>query len=130
HILPEVQATCSRVMIIAGGKLVADDTPEGLARKASGGQEIRAVIKGDGAGIERGLREAASRLGPARYEGSAPGGMIYRFSVPAGTESHATAEAIFRLVTDNGWALTELSHDAASLESIFRTLTGNPGAVQ
>ena len=30
HILPEVQATCSRILIISGGKLVADGTPDEL----------------------------------------------------------------------------------------------------
>jgi ABC-2 type transport system ATP-binding protein len=127
HILPEVTATCSRVMIIAGGKLVADDTPEGLARKAAGGQEIRAVIRGPGPDVEATLRSAADRLGPARYEGSTAGGLAYRFGIPAGVEAHVPAEVIFRLAADKGWALTELSHDTISLESVFRSLTGGTG---
>ena len=32
HILPEVQATCGRIIIINDGKMVADDTPEALNR--------------------------------------------------------------------------------------------------
>src|SRR5262249_11012139 len=36
HILPEVQATCSRVVIIAAGRLVADGTPEELSARERG----------------------------------------------------------------------------------------------
>src|SRR4029077_5804285 len=37
HILSEVQSTCSRVLIISGGKLVADDSPERLTESGEGG---------------------------------------------------------------------------------------------
>src|SRR5579859_1673245 len=40
HILQEVQATCSRVIIISDGKIVADGTPDELQRKSSGSNEI------------------------------------------------------------------------------------------
>ena len=42
HILPEVQATCDRVIIIADGTLVADDTVEGLT--AGEGGRVRLVV--------------------------------------------------------------------------------------
>mgnify|MGYP002409996587 FL=1 len=44
HILPEVQATCGRIIIVADGKLVADDTPDKLAERESG-TIIRVVVK-------------------------------------------------------------------------------------
>ena len=40
HILPEVSAVCKRVLIINQGKIVADDTPESLARRILGGSHI------------------------------------------------------------------------------------------
>ena len=46
HILGEVQATCSRVIIISDGKLVADGTPDELARKSSGAESILLEIGG------------------------------------------------------------------------------------
>ena len=46
HILGEVQATCSRVIIISDGKLVADGTPDELARKSSGAASILLEIGG------------------------------------------------------------------------------------
>ena len=42
HILPEVSMTCNRVVIINKGKLVAMDTPEGLARQMKGAKEVKA----------------------------------------------------------------------------------------
>ena len=44
HILPEVQATCSRVVIISGGKLVADGTPDELRARERGGR-YRVVVE-------------------------------------------------------------------------------------
>ena len=47
HILPEVQATCSRVVIISGGKLVADGTPDELRARERGGR-YRVVVESNG----------------------------------------------------------------------------------
>src|SRR4029077_16973786 len=47
HILPEVQATCSRVVIISGGKLVADGTPNELRARERGGR-YRVVVESNG----------------------------------------------------------------------------------
>jgi ABC-2 type transport system ATP-binding protein len=128
HILPEVQATCSRVMIIARGEIVADDTPEGLARKATGGRELHATIEGPGPDVESALAAAASDLGPARFEGTTPrNGLRCRFAVPDDSAPEASAAALFRLAKARGWTLTELRHESASLEEIFRDLTGGPG---
>ena len=40
HILPEVSAVCKRVLIINRGRIVADDSPENLARRILGGSHI------------------------------------------------------------------------------------------
>jgi ABC-2 type transport system ATP-binding protein len=136
HILPEVKATCSRVMIIADGRLVADDTPDGLESRAAGGAGVIATFRGPGAAIEAALTAPDSGLdglfGARRFVGSAgPGLLTWRFEVPAGADRNATAEAVYRLAAGRDWGLTELRHDAASLEDVFRRLTGGdhgPGA--
>ena len=58
HILPEVSATCERVVIINQGRLVADDTPRNLSRRLSQGraQQVEAVIRGSAGDIEQRLR--------------------------------------------------------------------------
>lgn len=47
HILSEVSAVCDHIMIIAHGKLVASDSPEGLQKLMSGSQELQLTVKGD-----------------------------------------------------------------------------------
>ncbi|MBM3269318.1 MAG: ABC transporter ATP-binding protein [Candidatus Sericytochromatia bacterium] len=46
HILPEVQNVCSRVMIINGGRVVAEDAPERLEASLRGSQKIRLEVAG------------------------------------------------------------------------------------
>ncbi len=46
HILPEVQAVCSRVLIINRGRIVASDTPENLARGLSGDNRLSLRVAG------------------------------------------------------------------------------------
>jgi ABC-2 type transport system ATP-binding protein len=55
HILPEVQAVCSRVLIINKGKIVASDTPENLSRGISGDNRLSVRL----AGPEKAVLEAA-----------------------------------------------------------------------
>src|SRR5260370_17429254 len=64
HILPEVAATCERVLIISQGRLVADDTPQRLTERFGRDhrQEIEMVLRGDAGAeeIEAKLRGAAA----------------------------------------------------------------------
>ena len=46
HILPEVQAVCTRVLIINKGKIVASDTPENLARGMTGDNRLSIRVAG------------------------------------------------------------------------------------
>src|SRR5690606_3072905 len=46
HILPEVEATCDRILIINKGKIVADGTPETLRKQAQGQEMLRVTIEG------------------------------------------------------------------------------------
>src|SRR5205823_14440987 len=46
HILPEVAATCSRVVIISNGRVVAEDTPENLDRRLKGAESIAVTVRG------------------------------------------------------------------------------------
>ena len=48
HILDEVDSVCSRALIIAGGKVVADDTPDGLRRRSALHGTVVLTLKGEG----------------------------------------------------------------------------------
>jgi len=45
HILPEVEQTCHRVIIIAGGKIVAVDTPQNLRSQLQGGEQVTLEVQ-------------------------------------------------------------------------------------
>jgi ABC-2 type transport system ATP-binding protein len=46
HILSEAAALCTRVVIMAGGRLVAEDSPAGLARRMQGAERVVVRVEG------------------------------------------------------------------------------------
>ncbi len=54
HILPEVSMTCERVIIIDYGRIIAEDTAEGLTRRLQGSHETRARVAGPREAVLRG----------------------------------------------------------------------------
>ena len=60
HILPEVSAVCKRVLIINMGRIVADDTPETLAKKILGGSHILIRADGTEAAVSKALARVSS----------------------------------------------------------------------
>ncbi len=120
HILPEVSATCSRVLIINEGRLVASGTTEELAERARGGVTVYAKIRGPQGEIE----EKLSRLeGLHSFRKIAQEGEdLHRFCLEI-KEQIDPSEEIFHMVKDSGWSLSELRREEISLEDIFLQLT-------
>ncbi|HXI21663.1 MAG TPA: ATP-binding cassette domain-containing protein [Gemmatimonadales bacterium] len=119
HILPEVQHTCSRLLIINKGRLAADGAVDDLVSRAGGNVHI--VVEAEGQGVLDRLRElpgvnAAERLESADHRA--------RVKVTAGAEEDLRPR-IFRLAADSGWTLYELHQEAGSLEDLFRQLTAS-----
>jgi ABC-2 type transport system ATP-binding protein len=122
HILPEVQATCDRIVIIAGGKLVADGTPEDLRQRERGGR-YRVAVEKNGAPAEAVRDRLASLAGVTRCQpitGAEQGTLSFAIDGAASTDLRKT---IFRAAVDNHWTLLELARESASLEDVFRHLT-------
>jgi ABC-2 type transport system ATP-binding protein len=113
HILPEVTALCSRVIIISRGKLVADAPVAELAARAAGETVVRAEFEGpaDAAKLTRlaGVRDV---------DNTAPG--IYLIRTAPGTDPRA---AISRLAAQENWILLGLRQEQQSLEEVFGELT-------
>jgi ABC-2 type transport system ATP-binding protein len=120
HILPEVEATCDRVLIINEGQIVASGTPDELTRAAAGETAARVSFRAEAAVVEPRLREIPS------VESIAPLDPLKNETCRYEVHSRATdgiEEALFRLAVDNGWVLTELHSEARSLEQVFTQLT-------
>lgn len=119
HILPEVEATCDRILIINKGKIVADGTADTLRRQASGQAAVRVKIEDAAASdIQAALKEIAS-VEKVQYE-SAPN----RFEVQSKTGQQSRKD-IFKLCVDKGWTLTEMTPLEKGLEDVFRNVTLN-----
>lgn len=121
HILPEVQATCDRVIIIAKGKIVADDTPEKLTGDDEGSL-VRLVVKtrsGEPAGLEV-LRKVFGAIPGVRDISVVDGADAFHIRT-IGRED--PREALFRAAMAAELMLLDLHREQTSLEDTFRRLT-------
>jgi ABC-2 type transport system ATP-binding protein len=125
HILSEVQATCSRAIIIDRGKLVADGHPDELVGKlGKGAVRYQVVVRGAGAPAEV-LAAYRGVAGVKDIEALPESGRGLRFAVAGAGED--VGEDLFKVTAAKGWTLTELSPERASLEDVFSQLTTGGG---
>src|SRR5437879_3382587 len=118
HILPEVEMTCTRVIIIHKGRIEACDTPENLLGqiRQAGGVTLEAKVGADEAVAElkkiTGVRDVS--------EAEDNGWKIFSLRVESGTDVRAE---IFQLAAARRWTVRELSQRRATLEDVFVEIT-------
>jgi ABC-2 type transport system ATP-binding protein len=119
HILPEVEVTCSRVLIMQEGRILADDTPENLQRHMNPEGQVRAEIAAPLALLSDWLADWPA---VTRYD-IAPGDGDY-FVVSLTPQAGADIRPeVFAYCRENGWTLRELTRARFSLEDIFVQVT-------
>lgn len=119
HILPEVEMTCNRVLIMHEGKILAADTPEDLQKLMEGRGQVLAEI----AAPPDDLKLCWEQTPEVEHFDIAPSeGDYYRCALTArpGTDLRPL---VFALVRERGWALRELTRSRYSLEDIFLRVT-------
>ena len=114
HILPEVEMTCNRVIIIHEGKIVAVDTPENLTANMRDTTRFFVRISGD---IDIAAKAIATIEGVSDVT-----------QVNNGLHVHWPAEAdlsaaVSARIVELGMGLVEMKREAMSLEEIFHALT-------
>ena len=115
HILPEVQASCDRVLIIHRGKIVADGTPQLLQESFVGGHRVHYGVRGSADAVGAVLAENDIKIVEQRsVDGEA------RFLLNAKRDIR---DDLFRLAVQQDWALTDLHREEGNLEDVFRQLT-------
>jgi ABC-2 type transport system ATP-binding protein len=114
HILEEVQAVCNRVMIIAQGKLLADDSPQGLIARSRYHNAVSLVVEE----AEK-VASALSEL-PQVSKAEIKEGELTLF--PAG--SGGLFEAVTAAVNENQWQVSALRLEAGRLDEVFHSITG------
>ena len=120
HILPEVQQTCSRLLIINRGRIAADGPVDQLAQ-GEGLIQVQVELRGDQAAVRLAQIPGVRSVEPTR-EG-ANGRVALRLTVDRDRD---VRPEIFELAKASGWTLYELHQETASLEVLFRQLTGAP----
>jgi ABC-2 type transport system ATP-binding protein len=119
HILPEVEMTCSRVLILHAGKILAADTPENLQKIMSSNSQVIAEIAAPRAELEACWQEMAE----IEYSDLSPtDGEFIRCALTP-RDGIDLRPQIFSLARERGWVLRELTRSRHSLEDIYVRVT-------
>jgi ABC-2 type transport system ATP-binding protein len=126
HILQEVEAVCSQVLILNEGRIAAQGKPEDIAGTMKGGDTWELSLKGaDVSGVEARLARLDGSLSALNLEAQDGGVVDLRFFVP-GTGSPG-GEEIFDWAVAEGLKILRMNRKKLSLEDIFVKLTGDAG---
>ncbi len=123
HILPEVQATCEKVIIINKGRIVAQDTIQNLAVLERGQSQIFVRLR-------REVQDLTSLLSDIDGVLGANAGLSrkeWKVSVKGNEE---TVDAISARIVSKGLGLIELTPQKVDLEDVFLRLTYGQGGHQ
>jgi ABC-2 type transport system ATP-binding protein len=124
HILEEVDAVCNRAIIISGGRLLADDTPQGLQLRSRYHNAV-ALRFSDASN----LTTAAARIGQLedieRVEVNQRDGRLTAFP----HQGRPVLALISELAGRERWPIEEIHLESGRLDEVFRTITmGNAHA--
>lgn len=118
HILPEVQATCQRIIIINRGKIVAEDTLSGLAHRMSGGHRLHVRVRRNSERLMDSLKKVG---GVMKVETGEQSGALNITT----QKDDELFEKISAHIVGEGAGLLEFQPTGESLEDIFIKLTGD-----
>jgi ABC-2 type transport system ATP-binding protein len=117
HILPEVEMTCGRVVIINEGEVVAEDTPENLTKRLKGSERTLIEIDGD----ESIATETIQKFGEVqKLEKNKLKNNHLKLTIETSVDIRSD---LAKALVEKGIQIYELRTDAYSLEEIFLHLT-------
>ena len=125
HILSEVQAVCSRVLILSKGALVAEGTPEQLSEKLSPGIRLRVTALGSSDTVLP-VVEAVPGITGVQLVSEADGEVTFTAETADTTDRRAE---VSRALSEAGCTVLELTAENRSLEEVFLALTGETADV-
>jgi ABC-2 type transport system ATP-binding protein len=116
HILEEVHAVCTRAIVIARGRILADDTPSGLEARSRFHQAVSLTTPNP-----LYAKEALARLEDvASVEIDAQASRVTAFPKPG----RAIFGAVAELIRSQSIPVSELALERGRLDEVFRTITG------
>ncbi len=119
HILEEVDAVCTRAIIIAGGEILADGSPEDLERRSPRHNAVLLVVRGGEADVGQSLRDLTTCRA---VESRDAGGGVTEYTIyPA--EGRSIVGDVGRMVREQGWPVERLEVERGGLDEVFRRIT-------
>ena len=124
HILQEISAVCSRIIIIKDGTVVADGKPQELQARGTGQQVLRVSIAGPEDAVKSQLESIA---GVESIEVISHQGKFHDLRIRA-REDCEIGPAVYNVVKAADWNLSVLQPELRSLEEVYLKLTATTGA--
>jgi ABC-2 type transport system ATP-binding protein len=123
HILEEVDAACTRAIIIDRGRIVANGTPRELRQRSDAAGAVSIRLRGASATV---LREKLQQLAPVRKTAMVKedAGAVWARVVPQPTARDGELEeSLYDLALRERWRLLELKTEEGRLDEVFRSIT-------
>jgi len=123
HILSEVSAICTRILIISHGRLVAENTPKNLEKMFSRENAILIKVKGSAESVLAAIKSLAHIKNIVREDDGEPGTVVFRVE---GEEGADIREPLFFAFAARKLPVFSMQAKHASLEDIFLDITSRP----
>ena len=123
HILPEVEAVCGRVIVISGGKIVAQGSPDELRNSRKMSARVLVECRGPAREVEQALARVSGVGGVELLDGQSDHSMVTAALRPK--EGYDIREEVARTIIQHGWPLREIRLEHATLEEFFVQVTAN-----
>ena len=123
HILEEVEAACTRAIIIDQGKIVANGTPDELKAKSELADSYVVSISGtEAAAVRDKLGSVIQAAKVTIVNDKAPTVVARVFPKKAGTDGEL-GQAIFAAAAQHNWKINEIKKEEGRLDDVFRNIT-------
>lgn len=119
HILPEVTATCGRIIVINRGKIVAEDTIDGLTMRLKKGLLLQMTVKNP---LPEGITALRSVSGVTGVSAIGP-----KIVIELSPNQGELRDAIAKVAVEKNMGILEFGAEKVSLEEIFLQLTTSEG---
>ena len=120
HILEEVEAVCSRAVIISDGRIVADGTPEELENRSRYYNAVSLSLARDSVDKVRGALSELAGVAAVEHRVTTGSGAEL-VAVPA--DGGDILADVSRLVREGGWEVEQIRLERGHLDEVFRTIT-------
>ena len=125
HILEEVEAVCTRAVVIARGKILADGTPEDLLKRSPLHNAVHIKVAMAAADAITGDLKALGVVDQVTRDTTIDGYCAIAVTSKSGAP---IAPDVAAMLKDKGHAISDLKTDKGALDAVFREITRGPGA--